>query len=109
MSFKNNGNNPYLVSDTQNGNREDQDQKDIGILNEAARYLRKTTLPALVDLLDNLIIIPIDSASLVQAFHLQGVNMRYLGAVAQLSELPHIKDICITEMIARTLKRMFNT
>lgn len=34
--------------------------------------------------------------------------MRYLGWVTQKSELPHVKDICIIEMIARTLKRLFN-
>jgi len=34
--------------------------------------------------------------------------MRYLGLVANLSGLPHIIDICITEMVARTLKRIFN-
>lgn len=35
--------------------------------------------------------------------------MRYLGWVASKSELPHVKDICINEMVARTLKRLFNT
>lgn len=62
-----------------------------------------------MDLLDSLIIIPIDSESLEEAFHVQGVNMRYLGAVTNMCKLPHVKDICITEMFARTLKRMFNT
>lgn len=35
--------------------------------------------------------------------------MRYLGWVASKSELTHVKDICIIEMVARTLKRLFNT
>lgn len=35
--------------------------------------------------------------------------MRYLGLVCSLSSSPHIQDICITEMVARTLKRIFNT
>ena len=34
--------------------------------------------------------------------------MRYLGRVAELSKLKHVKDICITEMLARSLKRIFN-
>ena len=66
-------------------------------------------IPQLVDLLDSLIIIPIDSAALEEAFHIQGVNMRYLGEVAQRSKLKHVKDVCITEMLARTLKRIFNS
>lgn len=35
--------------------------------------------------------------------------MRHLGKVAQLSKLKHVKDMCITDMLARTLKRIFNT
>lgn len=34
--------------------------------------------------------------------------MRYLGKVAQKSTLKHVKDLCVTEMLARTLKRIFN-
>lgn len=66
-------------------------------------------IPQLVSLLDSLIIIPIDSATLEEAFHIQGVNMRYLGSVASLSKLKHVKDLCYTDMLARTLKRFFNT
>ncbi len=78
-------------------------------LNEASRILRRSLIQQLVDLLDSLIIVPIDSQSLEQVFHIQGVNMRYLGLVTSLSLSPHIQDICITEMVARTLKRIFNT
>ena len=35
--------------------------------------------------------------------------MRYLGDVAKLSKLKHVTDLCITEILARTLKRFFNT
>jgi hypothetical protein len=38
-------------------------------LNEATRYLRSTVIPNLVNLLDSLIIMPIDSESLELAFH----------------------------------------
>jgi len=60
----------------------------------------------LVNQLDSLTIMPIDSKSLEQAFHSQGVNMRYLGMVTQLSVLPNVKDLCITEMLARTAKNI---
>jgi protein TIF31 len=75
----------------------------------ANQFLRNMKLPNLVDLLDNLIIIPLDSATLEEAFHTQGVNMRYLGKIASLSKLKHVKDICVTDMLARVLKRLFNT
>jgi hypothetical protein len=73
-------------------------------LNEANRYLRATVLPNLVSMLDSLSIMPIDSESLELTFHSQGVNMRYLGAVAMMSIVPHVKDLCMTEMIARATR-----
>lgn len=90
-------------------NKDDEDQNDVMELNEASRVLRRSLIQQLVDLLDSLIIVPIDSQTLEQVFHIQGVNMRYLGLVCSLSSSPHIQDICITEMVARTLKRIFNT
>lgn len=66
--------------------------------------MKNTIIPNLVNLLDSLIIMPIDSESLELTFHSQGVNMRYLGLVTSLSIVPHVRDLCITEMIARTLK-----
>ena len=77
-------------------------------MNLANKFLRETKVNQVVDLLDSLIIIPIDSATLEEAFHIQGVNMRYLGKVAQSSKLKHVKDLCFTDMLARTLKRIFN-
>lgn len=75
-------------------------------LNEATRYLRSTVIPNLVNMLDSLIIMPIDSESLELTFHSQGVNMRYLGMVTSLSIVPHVRDLCITEMIARSCKNI---
>ena len=88
--------------------KDNEDNTDAVDLNIANKFLREMKIPQLVDLLDSLIIIPIDSATLEEAFHIQGVNMRYLSNVAMLSNLKHVKDLCITEMLARTLKRIFN-
>ena len=73
---------------------------------EASRDLKNTLIPQLVSLFDSLTIIPIDSESLTRAFHQQGVNMRYLGAVASKASLLHVRTICTVEMIARTIKRI---
>ena len=32
--------------------------------------------------------------------------MRYLGMVASLSIVPHVKEICVTEMLARACKNI---
>jgi hypothetical protein len=40
---------------------------------------------------------------------MQGVNMRYLGEVAKETNMTHVKEICLVEMCARTLKVILNT
>lgn len=89
--------------------KDNEDNTDAVDLNLANKFLRDVKIPQLVSLLDSLVIIPVDSATLEETFHIQGVNMRYLGDVAKLSKLKHVTDLCITEMLARTLKRFFNT
>ena len=84
------------------------DENDQVDLNEATRYLRSTVIPNLVNMLDSLMIMPIDSESLEMTFHSQGVNMRYLGMVTSLSVVPHVRDVCITEMVARACKNIIN-
>jgi len=51
---------------------------------------------------------PIDTESLGEAFHKNGINMRYLSHVLVLSRVPHVKDICAVDMIARTIKNILN-
>ena len=95
----------YHVAKDTKSKDDENDQVD---LNEATRYLRSTVIPNLVNMLDSLMIMPIDSESLELTFHSQGVNMRYLGMVTSLSVVPHVRDVCITEMISRACKNIIN-
>ena len=63
---------------------------------------------ALVDKLDTLELIPIDSESLCNILHQHGINIRYLSYIAALSYIPHVREICATEMLARTIKNTMN-
>ena len=65
-------------------------------------------IPAMVASLDRLTVVPVDSPTLTRIFHDNGVNMRFLGRLAKLSQLPHLKEIALIEMIARTLKKVLN-
>ncbi|CAI2362249.1 unnamed protein product [Moneuplotes crassus] len=85
--------------------KEDQDMLEI---NEASKTLQSKTIPNLVSLLDSLTLVPLDSKNLSEIFHSYGINMRYLGIVARYSNLFHVQDICINEMIARILKQLLN-
>ena len=57
--------------------------------------------------LDKLEIVPMDSVSISKVFHRFGVNMRYLGKITESTSMPHIRDLCIVEMIARSSKKIY--
>jgi hypothetical protein len=62
----------------------------------------------LVYKLDRMEFLAIDSHNLTKIFHKFGVNMRYLGRIAEKATLPHIKSLCIWEMLARSMSRIYN-
>lgn len=82
---------------------------DIEELSNASKFLKHHVIVALVSQLDDLQLVPIDSESLTQIMHTHGVNIRYLSHVACLSEVPHVREICITEMFARVCKNVVNS
>lgn len=90
---------------TENQTNENQ---DILELNEASKTLQQKIIPNLVNLFDSLTLVPLDSKSLSETFHSYGVNIKYLGLVAMYSNLFHVHDICINEMLARVLKQLLN-
>lgn len=56
--------------------------------------------------LESLKLVAIGPESIIRIFHSYGINMRHLGKVASLTQLPHIKNLCIAEMIARSSKKI---
>ncbi|KAH6571038.1 hypothetical protein BASA60_007377 [Batrachochytrium salamandrivorans] len=70
----------------------------------ASRFLRETWIPGFVRTLDNLDARPFDSLSMTGEMHRNGVNVRYLGMVCSLSTIPFIRNLALTEMVARILK-----
>ncbi|OOQ87925.1 Clustered mitochondria protein like protein [Penicillium brasilianum] len=88
-----------------------QDEKEV---REACEHLRSTIMPALVqDLHDGDVGFPMDGQSLTQLLHKRGINVRYLGKLAQLStekgpRLQALSTLLIQEMIARAFKHVAN-
>ena len=81
-----------------------EDDQEVAI---AGTALKTQVIPNFVKQLDMLELIPIDSATLTKTFHSHGINMRFLGYVCQKTKLPHIKEICLLEMIGRAAKKIF--
>jgi len=49
---------------------------------------------------------PYDSASLTTIFHYYGINLSFLGQVCEQTKVPHIRELCAIEMIARVCKKL---
>ncbi|XP_054857131.1 clustered mitochondria protein homolog isoform X1 [Eublepharis macularius] len=91
-----------------------QDQKQL--LKDAAAFLVSYQIPGLVkDCLDHTML-PMDGATLAEAMHQRGINMRYLGKVVDFitktparTQLDHVYKIGIMELITRSAKHIFKT
>ena len=56
--------------------------------------------------LDSLYLIPYNSETLKICFHYYGINLHYLGKVAEETSVPHVREICLIEMFARVCKKI---
>ena len=60
----------------------------------------------LITALDSLYLVPYNSETLKLCFHHYGINLHYLGKVAEKTTVPHIREICVIEMFARVCKKL---
>lgn len=97
--------NPDLLQDGKNSKHLDQNDYE---LNEAGKYIKTKLLKGVAYSLDAMEYIPMDSFSLERLFHEYGLNVRYLGKVAEESRLPHIREFLFSEIIARSAKRLLD-
>lgn len=83
------------------------DEKDV---RAACAYLRETAIPELLnDLRDSDASFPMDGPSLRNLLHKRGINIRYLGKIATLSEgsrLQSMREICVRDMVVRSFKHV---
>ncbi|XP_062274477.1 clustered mitochondria protein homolog isoform X3 [Scomber scombrus] len=94
----------------------DDVQKQKQLLKDAAAFLVSCQIPSLVkDCLDHSAL-PMDGATLTEALHQRGINIRYLGTVLDFvdktpakSQLEHFYRIGISELITRCAKHIFKT
>ncbi|CAL8347888.1 unnamed protein product [Lota lota] len=86
------------------------------LLREAAAFLVQQQIPDFVDYCLQGVEVPMDSASLKQALHHRGINLRYLGHVIKAisqsehkERLRHILRVALGEIVARSARRVFNS
>ncbi|XP_074045317.1 clustered mitochondria protein homolog isoform X2 [Macrotis lagotis] len=91
-----------------------RDQKQL--LKDAAAFLLSCQIPGLVKDCTDHTVLPMDGATLAEAMHQRGINIRYLGKVLDFvlrsparPQLDHIYKIGISELITRSAKHIFKT
>jgi len=97
------GLNPDTFKVTGNSRKNYQTETEIIVAN---RKLKSTMMAELVEKLDRMEYLPLDSYGFTKIFHEFGVNIRYLGDVYKTTRLPHIQEICAVEMVARSSKKL---
>ncbi|CAF0752547.1 unnamed protein product [Adineta ricciae] len=84
---------------------------DIKLLKEASEYLVLKQIPLMVQDFQDHTAVPVDGQSLSEAMHSRGINIRYLGRLAQLlsqqSSLIYLYEIVVTEILSRSAKHLF--
>jgi len=84
--------------------------KDEQEVRDACTYLNDVVIPGFLnDLKESDISFPMDGRSLSRVLHRRGINIRYIGKLAALSEgsrLQCLRDICVREMVARSFKHV---
>ncbi|KAK9066295.1 hypothetical protein SSX86_013616 [Deinandra increscens subsp. villosa] len=77
------------------------------LIEMAHSYYDEVALPKLVTDFGSLELSPVDGRTLTDFMHLRGLRMRSLGRVVELAEkLPHIRSLCIHEMVTRAFKHI---
>lgn len=78
----------------------------------ASKFLNEDIIPSLVLDFASYAISPLDGDALTKAMHRRGINMRYLGKIAQLvsisedKRIAHIRSLAIQEMVVRASKHL---
>ncbi|KAJ6948504.1 clustered mitochondria protein-like [Populus alba x Populus x berolinensis] len=92
--FKLSGNPEEIAADEEN-------------VKKVSSYLANTVLPKFIQDLCTLEVSPMDGQTLTEALHAHGINVRYMGKVAQgTKHLPHLWDLCSNEIIVRSAKHV---
>ncbi|CAI8596196.1 unnamed protein product [Vicia faba] len=74
---------------------------------KVSQYLTGVVLPKFVQDLCTLEVSPMDGQTFTEALHAHGINVRYIGKVAEgTKHLPHLWDLCNNEIVVRSAKHV---
>lgn len=88
--------------------------KDAEVVREISNQVKNVYIPKLLeDLKSGVQNVPYDGTQLTSSLHIRGINMRYLGYIAELAEkegsvLKVFRNLVIQEIVARSVKHILS-
>lgn len=88
-------------------------KKERNLVRDAARFLVSTQIPGFIrDCLDHSMPM-MDGPTLAESLHTRGINIRYLGKVAEqlagVQQLEYLYHIAVSELVTRSAKHLLTT
>ena len=90
---------------------DDEHRRQCGLIRDAADFLLTVQIPAFIrDCLDHSSV-PMDGQTLADNLHNRGINIRYIGVIANMiakvPQLSYVNSIVVSEVLLRSAKRLF--
>ncbi|KAF8099761.1 hypothetical protein N665_0237s0016 [Sinapis alba] len=99
--------NPNVFTDFTLGGTQEEIAADEENVKKVSSYLVDVVLPKFISDLCALEVSPMDGQTLTEALHSHGVNVRYIGRIANgVKHLPHLWDLCLNEITVRSAKHI---
>ncbi|KAH9710250.1 Clustered mitochondria protein [Citrus sinensis] len=92
--------NPNAFTEFKLAGSQDEIAADEENVRKVSLYLADVVLPKFIQDLCTLEVSPMDGQTLTEALHAHGINIRYIGKVADgTKHLPHLWDLCSNEIV----------
>ncbi|PRQ38151.1 putative clustered mitochondria protein [Rosa chinensis] len=99
--------NPNVFTEFKLAGNAEEIATDEENVRKASLYLTEVVLPKFIQDLCTLEVSPMDGQTLTEALHAHGINVRYIGKVADgTRHLPHLWDLCSNEIVVRSAKHI---
>ncbi|KAL4562037.1 hypothetical protein LXL04_034226 [Taraxacum kok-saghyz] len=99
--------NPNVFTEFKLAGSPEEIAADEESVRKVSSYLKEAVLPKFIQDLCTLEVSPMDGHTLTEALHAHGINVRYIGKVAEgTKHLPHLWDLCSNEITVRCAKHI---
>lgn len=75
-------------------------------ITDLKKYFKEIHIPNFINMLESMFLKPFDSNSLRIYMKKYGINSYFLGVIAEDTRVPHVREICLIDMIARVCKNL---